>query len=97
MEAIANGPNGMQKLKREEKFILDKIRGLRSDIDTWENNLGFFSKSSAENPMVTQIAEKIKTAQKQIQQQEEKLKSVRNFIKQQNNPTAPAPDQNNPA
>ena len=97
LEAIANGPNGMQKLKREEKFILDKIRGLRSDIDTWENNLGFFSKSSAENPMVTQIADKIKTAQKQIQQQEEKLKSVRNFIKQQNNPTAPAPDQNNPA
>lgn len=82
LEALVNGPNGAQKIKREEKFVLDKIRGLRSDIDTWENNLGFFAKASSDNPMVVQITDKIKGAQRQIQQMEEKLKTIRDFLKQ---------------
>lgn len=82
LEALVNGPNGAQKIKREEKFVLDKIRGLRSDIDTWENNLGFFAKASNDNPMVIQITDKIKGAQRQIQQLEDKLKTIREFLKQ---------------
>lgn len=82
LEALANGPNGAQKVKREEKFVMDKIRGLRSDIDTWENNLGFFARASSDNPMVVQITDKIKSAQRQIQQLEEKLKTIREFLKQ---------------
>lgn len=82
LEALANGPNGAQKVKREEKFVLEKIRGLRSDIDTWENNLGFFARASSDNPMVVQITDKIKSAQKQIQQLEDKLKTIREFLKQ---------------
>jgi hypothetical protein len=82
LEAMVNAPNGAQKIKREEKFVLDKIRGLRSDIDTWENNLGFFAKASSDNPMVVQITDKIKGAQRQIQQLEDKLKTIREFLKQ---------------
>ncbi|MFN3446326.1 MAG: DUF349 domain-containing protein, partial [Bacteroidia bacterium] len=82
LEALVNAPNGSQKIKREEKFVLDKIRGLRSDIDTWENNLGFFAKASSDNPMVVQITDKIKSAQRQIQQLEDKLKTIREFLKQ---------------
>ncbi len=82
LEAMVNAPNGAQKIKREEKFVLDKIRGLRSDIDTWENNLGFFAKASNDNPMVVQITDKIKGAQRQIQQLEDKLKTIREFLKQ---------------
>jgi hypothetical protein len=82
LEALASSPNGAQKIKREEKFVLDKIRGLRSDIDTWENNLGFFAKASSDNPMVVQITDKIKSAQRQIQQFEDKLKTIRAFLKQ---------------
>lgn len=82
LEAMATSPNGAQKIKREEKFVQDKIRGLRSDIDTWENNLGFFSKASSDNPMVVQINDKIKDAQRQIRQMEDKLKTIREFLKQ---------------
>lgn len=82
LEALVNGPNGAQKIKREEKFILDKIRGLKSDIDTWDNNLGFFSKASSDNPMVVQITDKVKAAQRQIKQLEDKLKTIREFLKQ---------------
>lgn len=82
LEALASSPNGSQKIKREEKFVLDKIRGLRNDIDTWENNLGFFARASSDNPMVVQITDKIKAAQRQIQQMEERLKTIRDFLKQ---------------
>jgi hypothetical protein len=82
-EALLNSPNGIDRLKREERFIQDKIRGMKSDIDTWDNNLGFFAKSKGENPMVDQIKEKIAGAQKQIKQLEEKVKLIRQVAKEE--------------
>lgn len=83
-EALLHSPNGDQKLKREEKFLIDRIRGMRNDIYTWENNLGFFNKgnSKTENPMVKQIEEKISQANQQIGQLESKLKMVRSLLKE---------------
>jgi hypothetical protein len=82
-EALLNSPNGSERLKREERFLQDKIRGMKSDIDTWDNNLGFFAKSKGENPMVDQIKEKIVGAEKQIKQLEEKVKLIRQVAKQE--------------
>jgi hypothetical protein len=82
-EALLNSPNGADRLKREERFIQDKIRGMKNDIDTWDNNLGFFAKTKGDNPMVDQIKDKIAGAQKQIKQLEEKLKLVRQIAKQE--------------
>ena len=82
LEAMIGSPNGMMKVKREEKFIQDKIKGLRNDMVTWDNNLGFFARVKGDNPMVEQIKEKIAGAQKQISQLEDKLKSIRKFMKE---------------
>ena len=82
-EALLNSPNGQDRLKREERFIQEKIRGMKSDIDTWDYNLGFFAKTKGDNPMVDQIKDKIAGAQKQIKQLEEKLKLIRNIAKQE--------------
>lgn len=81
-EAMLQSPNGDQRLKREEKFLQDKIRGLKSDIDTWDNNLGFFAKAKGDNPMTSQIKEKIAGAQKQISQLEEKIKLIKTIAKE---------------
>lgn len=81
-EAIVQSPNGDQRIKREERFLQDKIRGLKADIDTWDNNLGFFAKSKGENPMTAQIKDKIEAAQKQIKQLEDKLKLIKNIVKE---------------
>ena len=81
LEAMIGSPNGMMKVKREEKFIQDKIKGLRADMETWDNNLGFFARVKGDNPMVEQIKDKISGAQKQITQLEDKLKSIRKFMK----------------
>lgn len=81
-EAMLNSSNGDQRLKREEKFLADKIRGIKSDIDTWENNLGFFAKSKGPNPMIDQIKDKIAAAHKQIDNLTEKVKLIRQVAKE---------------
>lgn len=83
LEALAHSPNGLQKVKREERALLERIKGLRNDISTWDNNLGFFARASADNPMVVQIKDKINAANKQIAQLEDKLKNIRSFIRQE--------------
>lgn len=82
-ETLLNSPNGQDRLKREERFLQEKIRGMKSDIDTWDNNLGFFAKTKGDNPMVDQIKDKIAGAQKQIKQLEEKIKLIRQIAKQE--------------
>ncbi len=86
LEALLNSPNGDMKIKREEKQLMDRIRGLRNDMLTWDNNLGFFTKgnSKTENPMVKQIEEKIDQAKKQLEHLEVKLKTIRSFLRQTN-------------
>jgi DNA-binding transcriptional regulator of glucitol operon/predicted CopG family antitoxin len=88
-EALLNSPNGLQKVKREERIVIERIKGLQNDILTWDNNLGFFSKGNkGENPMAKQIEDKIAIAQKHIAQLEEKLKLIRSIIKKAAQPQA---------
>ncbi len=82
-EALVNAPNGIQKLKREERIVIERIKGLKGDIDTWENNIGFFSKSKGSNPMIEQATEKIAITRRHIAKLEEKLKLIRSFMKQE--------------
>jgi hypothetical protein len=85
-EAMLNSPNGIQRIKREERILMERIKGIKSDMDTWDNNLGFFGKSNkGENPMVKQIEEKIAIARKNVGQLEDKLKALRQYLKSQQN------------
>lgn len=76
-ESMANNPDGAQRLQREERVLQERIKGLQADIDTWDNNLGFFKNSSSKNDMLTQFHDKIAAAQKLIKELEVKLKEVR--------------------
>lgn len=78
-ELLASSPNGNQKLQREEKVLLERIRNLKKDIETWDNNLGFFKSGNGKNPMAEQIHSKIEIAQKHIKGLEEKLKVLRDL------------------
>jgi hypothetical protein len=76
-EMLASSPNGAQKLQREEKILMERIRGLKKDIETWDNNLGFFKSGNSKNPLAEQIQDKINIAQKHIAGLEEKLKALK--------------------
>lgn len=81
-ESMANNPDGAQRLQREERVLQERIKGLQGDIDTWDNNLGFFKNSSSKNDMLTQFHDKIAAAQKLIKELEVKLKEVRTLKNQ---------------
>lgn len=76
-ELLANSPNGAQKLQREEKILLERIRGMKKDIETWDNNLGFFKSGNSKNPLAEQIQSKIDIANKHIAGLEEKLRAIK--------------------
>lgn len=78
-ELLATSPNGNMKLQREEKILQERIRSLKKDIDTWDNNLGFFKSGNSANPMAQQIESKIEIAKKQIAGLEEKLKALKDI------------------
>jgi hypothetical protein len=66
----------------EKKKFLTNALGMKKDIETWENNLGFFKTGNAKNPMADQMMQKIEIAKKHIQGLEEKLKVLKDLKKQ---------------
>lgn len=81
-ESLANNNDGAQRLQREERVLIERIKGLKSDIDTWDNNLGFFKNGNAKNDMVTQIHDKIAAAKRMIKELDEKVKTIRELKNQ---------------
>lgn len=77
-ELLASAPNGAQRLQREEKILMERIKGMKKDIETWDNNLGFFKAGNQKNnPMAEQIISKIEIAKKHIAGLEDKIKALR--------------------
>ncbi len=75
---IAQLPDSRNKLKHEERRVRDKIKFLRSDIQTLQNNMGFFKQgnSKGNNPFTKQIEDKIKKANGQLERLESELKVI---------------------
>jgi hypothetical protein len=76
-ELLAGSPNGLMKLQREEKILQERIRGIKKDMETWDNNLGFFKSGNSKNPLAEQIQDKIEIAKKHVVALEEKLKALK--------------------
>jgi hypothetical protein len=76
-ELLASSPNGASKLQREEKILQERIRGIKKDMETWDNNLGFFKPGNSKNPLAEQIQDKIEIAKKHVASLEEKLKALK--------------------
>lgn len=68
--------NDKNRLNQEEYKIREKIKFLLNDIATWENNIGFFSSSSKENPLIKQIRDKITKASAQVDKLKAELKII---------------------
>ncbi len=81
-ESLANNNDGGQRLQREERILQERIKGLKTDIDTWDNNLGFFKNTNAKNEMVIQINDKIAAAKRMIKELEDKIKTIRTLKNQ---------------
>lgn len=85
-EEISKLPDFKGKMKEEERKVRDKIKFLRNDITTLENNMGFFKQgnSKGNNPFAKQVEDKIKKANGQLERLQRELKVIRNYSQQAN-------------
>jgi hypothetical protein len=76
LENLRTNPKAANKLRNEREKFVTKIKQLESDIVLWENNIGFFTKSSNADSMIREVEEKIENARKMIKIMEEKVKLI---------------------
>ena len=78
-ERIKNAGGDAKKFVNNEKAELqEKIEKLRSDLNLWENNLGFFSNSKNAEILTAEFRKKIESAKKEVADLEYKIKMMNN-------------------
>jgi hypothetical protein len=76
LDNLKTNPKASRKVRNEREKFFVKIKQLESDIVLWENNIGFFAKSSKADNMIKEVEEKIDSAKKMIKILEEKVKMI---------------------
>lgn len=74
---IANQPGGDKKLGDDERRIREKIKGLKTEIETWENNIEFFARSKNADKFRKDIEDKIAKVNGQIDGLNKELAALR--------------------
>ena len=67
-------------LNNEIGFVKKKIEEIKSDINQLENNLQFFSNVKDDNPMVTDVKNKIEFYKSQLMDWNQKLISIKKVV-----------------
>jgi tRNA/tmRNA/rRNA uracil-C5-methylase (TrmA/RlmC/RlmD family) len=76
LDNLKANPKASRKVRNERDKFFTKIKQLESDIVLWENNIGFFTKSSNADTMIREVEEKIENAKKMIKTLEEKVRMI---------------------
>jgi hypothetical protein len=76
LDNLKANPKASRKVRNEREKFFIKIKQLESDIVLWENNIGFFAKSSKADNMIKEVEDKIDNAKKMIKILEEKVKMI---------------------
>jgi len=76
LDSLKSNPKASRKVRNERDKFFTKIKQLESDIVLWENNIGFFAKSTNADTMIREVEEKIENAKKMIKTLEEKVKII---------------------
>ncbi len=76
LDNLRTNPKASRKLRNERDKFVTKIKQLEGDIVLWENNIGFFAKSTNADTMIREVEEKIDHAKKMIKTLEEKVKMI---------------------
>ena len=76
LENLKENPKASRKLRAERERFINRIKQIESDIVLWENNIGFFSKSSSAESMIQEVMDKIENAKNTIQILEEKVRLI---------------------
>jgi hypothetical protein len=74
-----SGAENTRKLDNEKVFIMRKIEEVQSNLFQLENNIQFFAKAKADNPMVKEVMKNIEKQKEELATWKEKLKQLRSI------------------
>ena len=74
-----SGADNTRKLDNEKVFIMRKIEEVQSNLFQLENNIQFFGRAKADNPMVKEVLDNIEKQKEELATWKEKLKQLRSI------------------
>lgn len=74
-----SGAENSRKLDNEKVFIMRKIEEVQSSLFQLENNIQFFGRAKADNPMVKEVMDNIEKQKEELATWKEKLKQLRSI------------------
>lgn len=78
IDKMKEGSNSNFMLRKERSFLINKLSKLQTDIQLWENNIGFFANSKNADVLKKEILQKIENAKKEVIVLQEKIKMLNN-------------------
>lgn len=60
----------------EKDKLVHKYNQLQQDVDTYENNIGFFAESKTSAPLIKQMRDRIEAAKKELKALEEQIRKI---------------------
>ncbi len=77
LDNISNKPKADFKIRHERDKYVNKLRKLESNIQVWENNIGFFTpETKTANSMIHEFESKIEKAREEMALIEEKIRMI---------------------
>jgi len=73
-QEIGNSPKGADKIKEEKQKLRDRITKINIEIAQFENNIGFFAKSSGADAILKDVRAKIENSKREIVRIKEQMK-----------------------
>ena len=72
----SRGKSAPKAPRSEKDRLIQKFNQLQQDIDTQENNIGFFSASKNSAPLIQQMQERIDAAKRELAELAEKIRNA---------------------
>ena len=79
IDHLKSSPQGKEKISDEKHGLINKISHLNNEVNTWENNLGFFAKSKNAAQIKKEFEAKINKAKDEITKLKEQLQLIKNI------------------
>ncbi len=80
LSTLDAGGNKEYKIINEREKLIAKIRQLETDVNTWENNIGFIAKSNKSQGLINELYSKIEKTKQRLALLQEKLKALDSLI-----------------
>lgn len=77
LDHLKTSPDGKQKMREEERVLSNKITHINNELNTLENNLGFFAKSKNADQIKKDFEDKISKAKSELARLRQQLNLIR--------------------